>query len=71
MSIHTWVQDKEQKIFREIHPDCWTTFYYGSQPYGKGWRYDDNGMTYSKIYRKVRDVFGYDDMPQPRIEPKK
>ena len=71
MSIHTWVQDKEQKIFREIHPDCWTTFYYGNQPYGKGWRYDDNGMTYSKIYRKVRDVFGYDDMPQPKIEPKK
>ena len=34
MSIHTWVQPPEQKIFREIHPDCWTTFYYGNQPFG-------------------------------------
>ena len=70
MSIHTWVQPDEQKIFQEIHPDCWTTFYYGNQPYGKGWRYDDNGMTYSAIYKKVREVFGYDNMPMPTI-PKK
>ena len=71
MSIHTWVKDGEQKIFQEIHPDCWTVFYYGNQPYGKGWRYDDNGMTYSEMYKKVREVFGYDDMPMPKIEPKK
>ena len=70
MSIHTWVQPDEQKIFQEIHPDCWTTFYYGNQPYGKGWRYDDNGKTYSEIYKKVRKVFKYDDMPMPTI-PKK
>ena len=56
------VPPAEQEIFAAIHPDCWTRFL-GSQPYGIGWRYDDNGVTYSPIYRKVRDIFGYDDMP--------
>lgn len=56
------VAPAEQEIFMAIHPDCWTRFL-GSQPYGIGWRYDDNGMTYSEIYRKIRDIFGYDDMP--------
>lgn len=56
------VPPAEQEIFMAIHPDCWTQFL-GSQPYGIGWRYDDNGVTYSEIYRKVRDIFGYDDMP--------
>jgi hypothetical protein len=45
-----------------IHPDCWTQFL-GSQPYGTGWRYEDNGITYTEIYRKIRDIFHYDDMP--------
>lgn len=60
--IKTQVPPAEQEIFMAIHPDCWTRFL-GSQPYGIGWRYDDNGVTYSEIYRKVRDIFGYDDMP--------
>ena len=68
MSIHTPVSTKEQKIFREIHPDCWTTFYYGSQPFGKGWRYDDNGLTYSEMYKKVRQVFDLDSIPQSWID---
>ena len=68
MSIHTWVQPPEQKIFKEIHPDCWTTFYYGSQPFGKGWRYDDNGLTYSEMYKKVREVFDLDSIPQAWID---
>lgn len=52
----------EQEIFMQLHPDCWTRFL-GSQPYGIGWRYDDNGVTYSEIYLKIREIFGYDDMP--------
>ena len=68
MSIHTWVQEPEQKIFRQIHPDCWTTFYYGNQPFGKGWRYDDNGLTYSAMYKKVREVFDLDSIPQAWID---
>lgn len=46
---------------KEQHPDCWFRTE-GSQPYGKGWRYDDGGYTYSAIYKKVREVFGYDEI---------
>ena len=56
------VHPDEQEIFMSIHPDCWTRFL-GKQPYGIGWRYDDNGMTYSEYYLKIREIFGYDDMP--------
>lgn len=56
------VPPAEQEIFMAIHPDCWTQFL-GSQPYGTGWRYEDNGITYTEIYRKIRDIFHYDDMP--------
>lgn len=60
----TYVGANEQKIFKEIHPDCITMFT-GSQPYaGAGWRYVDNGKTYTEIYKKVREVFHYDDLPQ-------
>ena len=50
----------EQEIFLKIHEDCLTRFY-GSQPYGYGWRYDDNGMTFNKYYEEVvRKAFNYD-----------
>lgn len=55
------VPKAEREIFSEIHEGCWIRFT-GSQPYGIGWRYDDNGVTYSEIYRKIRDIFGYDNM---------
>ena len=64
---HTPIPGKEQKIFLEIHPDCWTHFG-GSFPYGQGWRYDDNGRTYSEIYKKVRKVFDLDSIPQSWID---
>lgn len=56
------VSTSEQEIFMSIHEDCWTRFL-GSQPYGIGWRYDDNGITFSEYYLKIREIFGYDDMP--------
>lgn len=40
-------------------PECWITLD-GRTPYGKGWRYDDEGYTFSEIYKKVREVFNYD-----------
>lgn len=50
----------EQNAFKEIHPGCLTRFY-GSQPYGYGWRYDDNGYTFFWYYKDViREVFNYD-----------
>jgi Leucine-rich repeat (LRR) protein len=44
------------------HPDCWITSYESEgYPYSKGWRFKQNGG-YTDIYRKVRDVFGYDEI---------
>lgn len=48
-----------------MFPDCWITYSplydNNATPYGVGWRYKDTGG-YTTIYRKVRDVFGYDAM---------
>ena len=54
-----WVE--VQKMF----PSCLITFNplndSNATPYGVGWRYKESGG-YTTIYRKVRDVFGYDNM---------
>ncbi len=62
VALSTKVPASEREIFQEIHQDCWSRFT-GSQPYGIVWRYDDNGYTYSEYYRKIRDIFGYDNIP--------
>ena len=55
---------EEQNTFLSIHPDCLTRFY-GSQPYGYGWRYDDDGVTFNAYYRDVvRKAFNYDYLEQ-------
>ena len=54
----------EQNTFLAIHPDCLTRFY-GSQPYGYGWRYDDDGRTFNEYYKNVvRVAFNYDYLEQ-------
>lgn len=50
----------EQKRFIEQHPDCWTSFS-GSQPYGVGWRYDEDEITPLPYYAMLRRVFRYDE----------
>lgn len=53
----------EQNTFTTIHPkgECITVFYGSTQPYGYGWRYDDNGKTMFWYYKDViREVFNYD-----------
>lgn len=53
----------EQNTFLSIHPKgtCITVFYGYSNPYGYGWRYDDNGKTMFWYYKDViREVFNYD-----------
>lgn len=58
----TRVPAKEQTLFKELHPDCLAMFA-GKEPYaGAGWRYVDNGKTYTEIYKKVREVFDYDTL---------
>ena len=70
MCKQTRVPAAEQQIFKDIHPNCVTNFY-GKEPYASaGWRYVDNGKTYTEIYKKVREVFGYDDMPMPTVAKK-
>lgn len=56
----TRVPPAEQEIFMQIHEGCIAAFI-GKEPYaGVGWRYIDNGKTYTEIYKKVREVFNYD-----------
>ena len=38
------------------HPDCWISFS-GAQPYGVGWRYDEDEITPLDHYKVVREVF--------------
>lgn len=52
---------EEQERFQKLHPDCWASFS-GSQPYGDGWRYDEDGKELP-YYAMLRDVFKYDKDP--------
>lgn len=51
----------ERNIFAQIHPDCLTVYSGQKNPYGYGWRYDDNGYTFNEYYKNVvREAFNYD-----------
>lgn len=50
---------EEQERFIQQHPDCWTSFS-GAQPYGVGWRYDEDEITPLPYYAMLREVFRYD-----------
>lgn len=50
------------QVFQTQHPDCWITSYHkDGYPYSTGWRFKTSGG-YTDIYRKARDVFGYDEI---------
>ncbi len=57
------VPKEEQERFVAKHPDCWTTFT-GEQPYGPGWRYDEDGITPLPYYQQIRDWLLYDIYPR-------
>lgn len=58
----TKVPPEEQQTFKDIHEGCIATFT-GKDPYaGPGWRYKDNGKTFTDIYKKVREVFKLDQV---------
>ena len=51
----------EREIFAQIHPDCLSVYSGQKNPYGYGWRYDDNGYTFNEYYKNViRKAFNYD-----------
>lgn len=57
--IYNDLSPEEEARFIEVHPDCWTVME-GEQPYGKGWRTDENGE-YAEYYSMLasKDVFDY------------
>lgn len=54
------VSAEEQARFKEQHPDCWATFNEDSQPYGRGWRYEEDNLTFLPYYKQIREWFLYD-----------
>lgn len=50
------IAQEEQARFIRQHPDCWTAFA-GAQPYGVGWRYDEDEITPLPQYALVQSVF--------------
>lgn len=50
----------EREEFAAAHDEC-LRVWYGTQPYGYGWRYSDNGYTFYKYYANLRVIFDYDD----------
>lgn len=60
----TRVQAEEQERYREVHPDT-TAVFTGREAYaGPGWRYVDNGITFTDFYRRIREVFDLDSVDQ-------
>lgn len=57
--VKTPVADEEIQRYSELHPECWVVTE-GPQPYGKGWRYDEEGNQ-SEYYKKLasKDIFNY------------
>lgn len=56
------ITSADWQTVQEQHPDCWITSYHSDgYPYSTGWRFKKSGG-YTDIYRKVRDVFGYDEI---------
>ena len=56
------VSKEEQERFTAQHPDCWTAFY-GVQPYGPGWRYDEDEITPLPQYALLQQAFRYPNAP--------
>lgn len=56
--VQTKIEDEVIEQYIEEHPDCWTV-YKGSQPYGIGWRYAENGQDHLDWYAKMVTAFKY------------
>lgn len=51
-------QEEQDRVIAQ-HPDCWISFS-GAQPYGVGWRYDEDEHTHLDHYEVIRVVFRLD-----------
>lgn len=57
--IHNKTSAEEEARFEKLHPDCWTVWENGDQPYGAGWRYDTDNITKLPWYEKLSEAFKY------------
>ena len=48
-------QEEQDRVLKQ-HPNCWISFA-GAQPYGVGWRYDEDEITPLNHYKVVREAF--------------
>lgn len=58
------VPSSQRQHFQQKHPDCYASFR-GSQPYGIGWRYEEDNITSTETYALIRKVMRYDEKPIP------
>ncbi len=54
------IPQADKDAFIAAHPDCLVVTE-GKQPYGYGWRYEDDGLTFNEYYATMRQIFHYDD----------
>lgn len=57
------ISAEEEARFKAQHPDCWATFNEDAQPYGRGWRYDEDQITPLPYYKQIREWFLLDLHP--------
>lgn len=55
-----YLPSSQRDHFKSKHPECLSVFN-GTQPYGYGWRYVDNGYTFWEYYANMRIIFNYDN----------
>lgn len=57
--VKTSVSNEEVERYSALHPECWVV-HKGPQPYGEGWRYDENGDQ-AEYYMKLasKEIFNY------------
>ena len=60
MALEANVSTSDQNIFNSEHPDCISIYSGQTNPYGYGWRYDDNGKTFNEYYKRIREIFNWD-----------
>ena len=60
-TTHSKIPDEMIKKYQEDHKDCWMLTE-GGQPYGIGWRYDEN-KEFLPWYLEIKEAFRYPDSP--------
>lgn len=58
--MKTNTSDAEARRFNSLHPGCMVRFS-GTQCYGYGWRYIDDGITFWDYYANMREIFMYEN----------